>query len=105
MKKVIFHVGIVIVVLMLIVPFILPDANMTEDEAMDILVTTLGGIPEDNGIISQDGTLGDEPCWIFAVGENTAEKFTTENKYAVTYMGKVYIMDHGQGGIYVPYTE
>ena len=67
----------------------------TEEEALDLLLDFLEGeFGPGKGVVSyQTGTVDYAPCWQFAYGTHTVEKFTAEEFFLVTGFGDIYSWD------------
>ena len=68
--------------------------GISEDDAMDLLaVAILDKMGHDTAIVqSGEGEVDGQQCYLFSFGDNSPEKFTAYDHYAVTGSGKIYIM-------------
>ncbi|MDR1706009.1 MAG: hypothetical protein LBS19_15180 [Clostridiales bacterium] len=68
---------------------------VSEEEAMNILADALY-YKLDEGLTLVSGGASDMdgiPCWSFALGTDTEEKFTAEEHYVVTFEGEIFVYD------------
>ena len=79
----------------------------SEKAAMDRLVEVLieKKLMMEGFAVRSDGqdTVDGKKCWLFSWGENSDEKFTALDHYAVADDGTIYLMDILEGGEYLPF--
>ena len=65
------------------------------DEAMDLLVDAIWESMEHQTTVfhTGEGVVDGQKCYLFSYGDNSQEKFTAFEHYAVTGGGEIYIMD------------
>lgn len=69
--------------------------GISEDEAMELLCDAIYyKLDEGLALVSYGpDDMGGIPCWSFALGEDSPEKFTALEHYVVTLDGEIYVLD------------
>ncbi len=80
------------------------DDSIDMDKAFDTVLDALGTKAEGKKLVNTgEEIIGGQNCVTFALGTDTADKFTAEEHFAVSPSDEVYIMDVIAGGVWISY--